>query len=166
MSTIPWAERPPEQARLLNPAFIGALVWSSANGYLGIRARGLPYPLAFVAMPIVLHKATRESLPRAVSTSMVTWLTENTRAHVGFSDRARGLVPLVKDGILFASNGSMLSLADGHLSAAQRPRSVSRFEREASDEVKSCMKRAEFVGKWFAGSGDYATIMALWGVTP
>ena len=28
MIIIPWAERPIEQARLLNPAFIAALIWS------------------------------------------------------------------------------------------------------------------------------------------
>jgi hypothetical protein len=43
---------------------------------------------------------------------------------------------------------------------------MARFEREASDEVKACIKRAAFLGKWFALSGDYTTVMALWGVTP
>jgi len=166
MSTIPWAERPPEQARLLNPAFIGATVWSCARGYASAHNQGLPYPLAYVAVPIVLHKTTREALPRSTRTSIASWLSDNTRAQVGFADRARALVPLVKEAILFASNGAMLSLTDARLVAADRPRSMARFEREASDEVKSCIKKAEFVGKWFVGSGDYATVMALWGIAP
>jgi hypothetical protein len=97
---------------------------------------------------------------------MASWLSENARAHVGFVERARALVPLVKEGVLFASNGSMLTLVDTRLIAADRPRSMAGFEREATDEVKACIKRAAFVGKWFAGSGDYATVMALWGVAP
>ena len=41
-----------------------------------------------------------------------------------------------------------------------------QFERDATDEVRACIKKAEFVGKWFALSGDYTTVMALWGVAP
>ena len=166
MSTTPWAERPAERARLFNPAFVGATIWSCARGYESVRVGGLPYALAFVGTPIALHKATREGLPRTTRTSMASWLTENPRALVGFAERARALVPLVKEGILFASSGQMLTLDDGCLVAADRPRSMARFEREATDEVKACLKKAEFVGKWFAGSGDYATVMALWGVAP
>ena len=166
MSATPWVERPLEQARLLNPAFIGATIWSCAKGYTSVNDRGLPYPLVFVAVPIVLHKTTREGLPRSTRTSMPSWLAENARAHVGFADRAGALVPLVKEAVIFASNGGMLTIKDAHLIAADRPRSMARFEREATDEVKACIKKAEFVGKWFAGSGDYATVMALWGVAP
>ena len=166
MSATPWVERPPEQARLLNPAFIGATVWSCARGYSSTNDEDLPYALAFVAVPIVLHKTTREGLPRSTRTSMASWLAENARAHVGFADRAGALVPLVKEAVLFASTGALLTVNDGCLIAGHRPRSMARFEREAMNEVKACIKKAEFVGKWFAGSGDYATVMALWGVAP
>ena len=132
MSATTWVERPPEQARLLNPAFVGATIWSCARGYASVRETELPYALAFV----------------------------------GFAERARAVVPLVKEGILFASCGQLLMLDDARLTAADRPRSMALFEREATDEVKACVKKAEFVGKWFAGSGDYATVMALWGVAP
>jgi hypothetical protein len=165
MSTTPWIGRPPEQARLLNPAFIGATIWSCARGYASVDDRGLPYALAFVAVPVVLHKATREALPRTTRTSMVSWLAENPRAQVGFPDRARALVPSVKEAVLFASNG-ILMLQEARLSAGDRPRSMARFVREATDEVRACIKKAEFVGKWFAGSGHYTTVMALWGVAP
>lgn len=166
MSTTPWVERPPEQARLLNPAFVGVTIWACARGYASVREIGLPYALAFVAVPITLHKATREDLPLSTRTSMASWLAENPRALVGFAERARAIVPLVKEGIIFGSSGQMLTLDNLRLTAADRPRSMARFEREATDEVKACVKKAEFVGKWFAGSGDYATIMALWGVAP
>jgi len=166
MSATPWIERPPEQARLFNPAFVGITIWSCARGYASVRQSGLPYALAFVAVPIALHKTTREDLPRSTRTSMASWLAENPRALVGFAERARALVPLVKEGVLFATSGQMLTLDDTRLVAAGRPRSMARFERQATDEVRACVKKAEFVGKWFAGSGDYATIMALWGVAP
>ncbi len=166
MRVAPWADRPLEQARLLNPAFLSALIWSCAKGYGTVDQEGLPYALSFVAMPIVLHKSTRESLPRSTRTSLAAWLTVHTRVHVEFAERATALVPMVKEGLLFGSKGGLLQIASVRVVAGARPRTMARFEKEASDEVRSCIKKAEFVGKWFASSGDYTTVMALWGVAP
>lgn len=166
MNNSTWVERPREEARLLNPAFIGATIWSCASGYASIQDRALPYALAFVAVPVVLHKETRESLPKSINTSLASWLSRNTRAHVGFVDRSRALVPMINEAIIYSTNGSMLTLVDTHLIASDRPRSISRFQREATDEVQDCIKKAEFVGKWFSRAGDYTTVMALWGVAP
>ncbi len=167
MTRTSWIKRPLEQARLLNPAFVGTVIWACSRGYeFKRKGPGLPFALAFMAVPIVLHKATRETLPSSTRTSMTAWLGENPRAKVSFADRACVLGPSVKEAILFAVNGSLLAIQDSALVAADRPRSMARFEREATAEVKACIKKAEFVGKWFAMSGDYPTIMALWGVSP
>lgn len=166
MSATPWIERPPEQARLFNPAFVAATIWACTRGYASVGERGLPYAITFVAVPITLHKATREDLPQSTRTTMASWLAKNPQALVGFAERACSLVSLVKEGILFASSGQMLTVDDARLVAARRPRSMARFELEATEEVKACVKKAEFVGKWLAGSGDYTTAMALWGVAP
>lgn len=161
-----WSDRPIEQARLLNPAFLAALIWSCTEGYCSIDQQGVPYPLLFVAMPVILHKFTRESLPRTVRTSLAAWLGENTQVHIHFTERATSLIPLVKEGVLFGVNGQLLNLSSSRIVAAPRPRSMARFLRESSNEVQDCMSKAKFVGKWFASSGDYVTVMALWGVTP
>lgn len=166
MTITPWSDRPIEQARLLNPAFLAALIWSCAEGYYSINQQGIPYPLSFVAMPIVLHKPTRAILPRAIRTSLAAWLGENTHVHVHFIERATSLVPIVKEGVLFGVNGQLLSLTSSQIMAAPRPRSMARFLRESSDEVRDCMEKAKFVGRWFASSGNYTTVMALWGVMP
>lgn len=166
MTTTPWAERPIEQARLLNPAFLGALLWSSAKGYASIENGSQPYALSFLAVPVVLHKKTREILPGTTRTSLGVWLNGNPQVLVGFSGRAMSLVPLVKEAILFAASGGLVQIRMSRVVAGPRPKTMARFELEASDEVKTCMKKAEFVGRWFALSGEYTTVMALWGVTP
>lgn len=125
-----------------------------------------PFAISFLVAPVVLHKSTRESLPTTTRTSLVAWLGENPRVLVGFAERAKSLVPLVKEALLFASNGGLLQVEDARIVAGTRPRAMARFEREASDEVRACLKKADFVGKWFALSGEYTTVMALWGVAP
>ncbi|MBK8262659.1 MAG: hypothetical protein IPK80_15160 [Nannocystis sp.] len=166
MTLAPWSERPLEQARLLNPAFVGTLLWSCARAYKTAADQPQPYALSFLVAPVVLHKSTRESLPITTRTSLVSWVGENPRVIVGFAERARSIVPMVKEAVLFASNGGLLQVQESRVVAKARPRSMARFEREASDEVKACIKKADFLGKWFALSGDYTTVMALWGVAP
>lgn len=52
-----WRRQPQEQVRLLNPAFLGALIYSASKGYEEESdGSGLPYALAFVALPAVLQK--------------------------------------------------------------------------------------------------------------
>lgn len=162
----PWTERPLEQARLLNPAFVGTLLWGCAKAYSSAAAGNQPFAVSFLVAPAVLHKCTREILPTTTRTSMVAWLGENPRVLVGFAERAQSLVPLVKEAILFATNGRLIKLQDAQIVAGARPRAMARFEREASDEVRDCLKKAAFLGKWFALSGEYTTVMALWGVAP
>jgi len=166
MTIASWSDRPFEQARLLNPAFLAALIWSCAEGYCSIDQQGMPYPLSFIAIPVILHKSTREGLPRAVRTSLTAWLGENAQVHVRFTERATSLIPLVKEGVLFGVNGQLLNLSSSRIVAGSRPRSMTRFLRESSEEVQDCMAKAKFVGKWFASSGNYTTVMALWGVMP
>lgn len=166
MTLAPWPDRPIEQARLLNPAFVGTLLWSCARAYTASADDAQPYAISFLVAPVVLHKSTRESLPTTTRTSLVSWIGKNPRVVVGFAERARSLVPLVKEAVLFASNGGLLQVQESRVVAETRPRRMARLEREASGEVKACIKKAEFLGKWFALSGDYTTVMALWGVAP
>jgi len=75
-----WFERPPDEAALLNPSFVASLHWSSANAFSTELANATPQPfplgLAFVAPAFVLHRPTREKLPRQVRTSLAVWLDE------------------------------------------------------------------------------------------
>jgi hypothetical protein len=112
MTLSPWSERSLEQARLLNPAFGGTLLWSFARGYMTTAHRAQPYALSFLVAPVVLHKSTRESLPTTTRTSLVSWVGQNPRVIVGFAERARSLVPFVKEAVLFASNGGLLQMQD------------------------------------------------------
>ena len=166
MTNVPWVERPVEQARLLNPAFLGAILWCCARAYASAGAVNQPFALSFLVAPIVLHRSTRESLPGTTRTSLVAWLAANPKVLVGFPKRATSLVPFVKEALLFASGGGLIKVQDACIVAAGRPRTMAKFERDATDEVRSCIKKSEFIGKWFALSGDYATLMALWGVAP
>lgn len=160
--TLPvWTERPVEQARLLNPAFVGALVWSMSRGYSAEDGRGLPFALTFLGVPVTLHKSTREQLPATTRTSLAAWLSDHPEALVGVADRARALVPVVKEAMIFAGSTRLLSVSDTRIQAGRRPKAMTSFDKRATDEVRLCVKKAGFVGKWFGRTRDSASVMAL-----
>ncbi|MGK2954622.1 MAG: three component ABC system middle component [Solirubrobacterales bacterium] len=136
MSLPDWDDRPREEARLLNPAFVAALLWACADGHGAEAGTGLPYPLSFIALPVLLHRPTRITLPSSKRTSLAAWLGAHPRALVGFSGRASALVTIVKGGLLFGCREGLIAMDHERVHAGPRPRSVASFERETTDEVK------------------------------
>ena len=156
MTASLWREQPAEQARLFNPAFLGALVLCAADGYerTSQERHGLPYVLAFLVLPIVLHKSTREALPRTTRTSLPAWISVNAHTQVGFPARASSLVSLTKDSIAVACHGGLLAIEGSRLCARAKMSTVAHFANAVkSAEVSDCLKKAQFIGKWPAGGG-------------
>lgn len=167
MSPVAWAERPVEQARLLNPAFLATLIWAGASEYSGKGVGGVPFPLLFITVPVVLHGATRQALPKAISSPLSAWLADHPEALVGFPDRVITLAPFVKEAILFGSKGGLLGMSGARVIAVNKPKGISRYLRDdATSEVAACIGKARLMGRWLARSGDYRTVMALWGIAP
>jgi len=165
MPNVPSRSR--EEFHLLNPAFCGALSSRIAEGYASVAPRGMPFAMVFVAMPLLLHTATREALPRAISTSLAAWIESHPGLRIGFADRARVLVPFVRDGLLFAVlHGAVTFSDDGLLLPGRLPGSRTAFLDSATGNVGSCFKRSRFAGRWLAAAGSPETVMTLWGVRP
>lgn len=163
----PWRTRPREESYLLNPGFCALVLWSSAGGYRSASQEGMPIELAFMATPLVLHKPTREALPGNTRTSMAAWIEKNAFFRVGFAERAQSIVPFTREALLFGSLHGIVALERaGRIIPGPRPHALAGYLRETTQEVRHCTRRAEFVGKWFAGAGSIETIMALWGVRP
>ena len=58
-----WGQRPQDVANLLNPAFDGLLLYRAVAGYEQENEGGMPFELAFMVLPFVLHQPTRKRLP-------------------------------------------------------------------------------------------------------
>lgn len=128
---------------------------------------GLHYALGFVALPLILQRATRDALPKTKATSMVAWLSANAFAQVGFPDRAKALSPIIKDAILVGCRGGIIRMHNNHVFSVASQKLLAGYGASTSSpEVRDCLRKANFVGRWFAVSGEYTTVMALLGVRP
>jgi hypothetical protein len=162
-----WAQRSREERALLNPGFCANMLWHAARGYAGVGSGALSFEESFLVLPFVLHRNTREALPRNTRTSLAVWLNENPLARGRITSRARLLVTFTKEAMTFGGVRGLIRIDDGRLHAEEKwKRSVDPSLRGSSDEVRECAKRAEFVGKWFALAGNALTVLALMGVRP
>lgn len=163
----PWTNRSHEERALLNPSFFSLLFWHAATGHMVEGGAGLPFGTSFLVLPLVLHRETRESLPKMVTTSLPVWLDDNPLVRARLAERARTLVPYSREALLFGGTRGFLTISEDRVSAEQGwKRKISAELRRSSDEVRSCAKRADFLGRWFARAGSPATVMALMGVRP
>jgi hypothetical protein len=161
-----WANRSREERALLNPALCAELLWYAARGCVR-DGDGLSFEEAFLVLPFVLHRTTREALPRGTRTSLAVWLDSNPLARGRIATRARLLVPFTKEAIMFGGVHGLLQVQGGRLEAVEAWRlPVNRAIRASSDEVRECAKKSEFIGKWFEATGRASTVMALLGVRP
>ncbi|MCP4370417.1 MAG: hypothetical protein GY797_20230 [Deltaproteobacteria bacterium] len=165
-----WENRSTEIANLLNPAFLSVIIYQSIKGYTTEMSKSkCPYVLPFLVTSLVLHKKTRDSLPRQVTSTLSTWLTQirGSHAKLNYSERTKELVPFVKEAIMFGLNNQLLLLADnGSLDTNQNISFPTHSNNSITNEVANCYKRAYFCGRWIARAGKIETVMALLGVKP
>lgn len=160
----PWTERPIEIAHLLNPAFCSILLREAVEGYFQESDANMPYVLSFLVLPIVLHKPTRDLLPRSISTKLHSWIQENQSALVGFVDRVRWTIPYTKEAITYAAAADLILISEEGKFSSIKKRQKKLWSK--TSEPFFCKKKALFVGRWFSLAGDLATIMAMWGIRP
>ena len=163
----PWQERPTEVAYLLNPAFTGAIMRLAVDGYFREASSGMPFPLAFLVLPIALHKGTTDRLPIKVTFHLQQWVQENRDILITFASRMRTLVPFTREGIIFAGQRKILAFGDdGTLrSGTEKLRGITNYPQSGVN-IPEILKRATFMGRWLALSGSTTTLYSVLGVTP
>ncbi len=147
---------------MLNPALLATVVAVSAETFQEASGRPLPFAYPYLVAPLVLHKETREALPRRTNSHWATWLLRHPVLASGFPERARSLVPSVSEGVRFGlAHGALAVTVDGHLEGALAPQSPARV-----GDIADIVRAAGFVGKWLTKLEHPATAFALLGVRP
>lgn len=161
-----WIDRSIEERALLNPAFCAALMWNFASSTADDQ-RALSFAEAFLVLPIVLPRSSRDALPRSTRTSLAAWLDENPSFQATLVARARAMVPFTKEALIFGGTREFLHLSPDEIRAnAAMKRRINAAIKHSSAETQACHKKATFLGSWFIETGAANTVMALLGVRP
>lgn len=161
MTGFVWHQRSMEERALLNPAFCGELLHLTAAEY---GEDGLPFPLSFLVLPLVLHRKSREALPSTIRTSVPTWLQRNAEVKIGFDERVRNTAAITRETVAF-----LLAHANIHVGAGGTLIAVGAVKQDrdpGSDEIKDCITKARFLGRWLRRAGTAPTVYALFGIRP
>ncbi len=159
-----WENRPVEVANLLNPAFCGEILIRAVSQYERTSQQPFPYGLAFLVLPIVLHKRTREQIPAPARVQLHAWLQQHQDVRVGFAERTKQMVPITSESLMFLLQLDLLSIDQlGRLVARPRRR-MPRIP--TSREIDDCYNKAGIVGRWFARAGASENVFTMWGVKP
>lgn len=164
----PWSNRVTEEAYLFNPAFCATMLAKTTEDYTKKAGHPLPFALAFLVLPIVLHQGTRRALPSSTVTSLLPWIQDNREQLVDFANRVSRLGAITREAVVFGAQHQTLALAaTGDLELGVKRQSATEKRTGLfTTEARECVDRAGFVGRWFAAAGTTATIYAAWGVTP
>ncbi len=158
MST--WAERPRVEATMLNPALLAVLLSSAAHGYEKAKdtKERMPWPFAFLILPLVLHRPTRTDLPKNTRTHLSTWIRRHPLLRAGFPARAAAMVPLTREGISFGMRAGVLHIDGATIRGDE--------SKQTAGELGQLIRAAALVGRWLATTDQPSTAFALLGVAP
>lgn len=154
-----------ETSSLFNPAFCAVLLNKACAKYESKAESAMPITFAFLILPCALHKPTREALPGTTAASMWGWLRENPILLVDFADRVKTFRPFTGEAISYGLRSTVLNGSPGSIGAGKLKRQPRNLF--PTQDWKSCVKVAGFMGRWFAAANiDEATLLAHWGVMP
>lgn len=162
---ISWTERNTIVANLFNPAFCGEIVRATAKEYNKHTSTKFPYAFAFLVLPIVLHKATRERMPRSVRTYFFVWVEQNDDLFFDFAKRTRSMVKYTKEALSFLLIHNKIQLSE-NAEIIATDESVKKINKEDYQEYNDILKRAEMLGKWLSSISDVKSIYSFLRITP
>ena len=164
--SVPWAERPAEEARIFNPAFCGELIGRAVCEYHRTRQAALSMVAAFLVLPLTLHRPTREALPGRANTAFAGWVAEHAALLAELPERTRRLRPVSREALLFAVRHQFLAFEGGGLIPGANPIRLRARLAVSTDEVNLARSAAGLLGRWFAGQGTEISILQGMGVAP
>lgn len=158
-----WESRNPSIAAMLNPALISVSLAAAAIGHGKYHGEPMPWEYSFLIAPMVLHRATRTSVPGRIDTYLPNWVSNNPLIHAGLAPRARAMAPYVREGFRFGlSNNVLLLRSDGTFNGALH----GKLPQRGTGELREIIKTSRFLGRWFSNVGTPATVFAVLGMTP
>lgn len=154
----------PEIAALLNPALISLLLIRAARTHFREGNSGLPVVYAPIIVTVALYPDARETLSMNITTPFTTWIDRSAPILVSLQDKIVGMMPIVKEGILFALSHNVLRLERGTLVPGQV--GPTNSVRAGTGDVEQAQRAAAYLGRWLVRAGSPSIVCAMLGVTP
>lgn len=151
--------RPRVESNLLNPALIGLTIAYAAAGYTRDQPRPMPWPVAFLIPPLVLHRPTRSALPTSARTHFASWVSGQPALMAGFPRRAVVMTEPTREGLRLALRATRIVLVDSGIRAES-------LAPAPQGELGQLLRMSSLLGRLLARLDQPSTAFALLGVVP
>ncbi|TCQ02680.1 hypothetical protein C8J34_11644 [Rhizobium sp. PP-F2F-G36] len=159
-----WDLRPVEIRNLFNPAFCGLVLFRALAAYEDEDARGMPFSLTLLILPLCLQRDARETLSKANRSYFLKIVAANPQMLVDLPKRTTDLLPFAFEALgVLMQLGVLIVTPDGRL---QTVRKGVRKSIDGTSESIACQRVAKFLGREFAQISDRVTIYTTLGVRP
>jgi hypothetical protein len=148
---------------MLNPALFAAIFAASAEEYERRAGKSMPWELVFIIAPLVLHRDTRAALPRSTASHLSAWIANHPTIHAGFPERAKAMVPHVREGLRFALREGIVDVDEAGLLRGSLP---TKARPANTGDVGDIVRAAAFLGRWLTKIERSSTVYGYFGVTP
>ncbi|MBB6271438.1 hypothetical protein HDF26_001865 [Pedobacter cryoconitis] len=162
---VEWSERNTMVSNLFNPAFCGEILRTVAKEYNKHTSTKFPFAFAFLILPILLHKETRERMPKTVRSYIFVWVEDNDDLFYDFAKRTKSLVRFTKEALSFLLIYQKIELTEfGEIITSQEK--VQKVNDDEYQEYNDILKKAEMLGKWLSHTTDVKSIYSFFRITP
>jgi hypothetical protein len=159
-----WDQRPIEIRNLFNPAFCGLVLFRAIRAFED-DAKGMPFSMTLLILPLRLERDSREILARSNRSYFLKIVAAHPEMLVGFPKRASDLVAFLPRGAR-SFDATRDDRRPGGRSLEETVPDGVRKTISGTPESISCQRVAKFLGKEFAQIGDRATTYTTLGVRP
>ncbi|WP_273445213.1 three component ABC system middle component [Neolewinella agarilytica] len=161
-----WANRSEISANLFNPAFLSEITRIFGKEYLSNTDDDrFTFEQIIIALPIILDKQLRESLPKTKATKFHEWIQINGHLIANFDKKVEAILPYIRESVVFSVNHEIYSIDEFGTFELLRTRKP-RYWRGMLEETEAIFKAAKFLGRWFTEFPKPRVIFALLGVKP
>lgn len=169
---LPWNNRPPAVANLMNPAFCAVLLREAIEKYHEKNDKlGMPYPIGFIILPLVLHQDTRKVLPNQnPKLTLHEWVEANPSVLLRFAERTRQLVPYTREALIFGIQQGTIRITNdvnqvGHLIPTSK-KYQQKYPWSKDSQAAIYKKQAGMLGRWLAQIGNSSLIFTTLRIRP
>ena len=160
-----WIDRNKMVANLFNPAFCGEILRLVIKEYNRNTPAEFPFAFLFIVLPILLHKETREKMPRNTRTYFFVWVEENDNLFFDFARRTKSMVKFTKESISFLLlyNKIIITESGGIIARGKTGKGITDEDHQEYNDI---LKRAEMLGKWLSKTSDVKSKYSFFRITP
>ncbi|WP_130871397.1 three component ABC system middle component [Pseudomonas bubulae] len=159
-----WDLRPFETKNLFNPAFCALLMMRSLEAFELEDARGIPFSLSLLILPLSLHKGSREVFAPSSRSYLLKTIEDNPQLLIAFAERVTEMLPFTFEAFGLAMHmGCFQVTPEGRLIGTPK---TTKKAITGTEESISCQRVARLLGREFARIGDRSTIYTAFGIRP